>query len=471
MQEVLVAEVSRLRGEVSTRACDGRELMPTQLLLPPSTLAREADASRVYALHYAQEKQRLEERNKRRNGRQKEVSRALETAKRPPPPRRRLSQEAKNLAKPLPPAAVAVVVEVRKMEDPGKDDIALLEKQLAANRRASVTLQRSIVQKAIVNAASSKKEEKKEEKGYVEADLTSTSLDSTADSDEDDERNPSFATAQLLDEDLPKPLRGTGTGTGTERAGEEDSDIEIIDRYADRRSSFVGARGAGPPGEGSSSSLQSAAVAALATEEPNDTSETKEEILEVFRTWGGREAVEAAEAGDAVKVRRAIEQHSAARVKSMNLSPRSRDRDLFGKLQMLIKSSSRSSVHLNKSEKLSEARQRLAVSLQRNQDAARVAQEAESESRSTKTAQEKALTLEEEDDAYRNFTIANQKIKEILDYKNKVQVTEEDNGVSFVDCHTLPADDVVMGSDENVAGEMEQKMQLINHLLLSLIHI
>ncbi len=394
------------------------------------------------------------------------VSRGLEAEKRVPLPRRRLSQEAKHLAQPQPPAAVAVVLEERKLEGPSANDIAVLEKQLAANRRASVSLQRTIVQKAIVNAAATKKKEDKAPEG----DLTSTSLDSS--SEEDEDKSASFATAQLLEEDIPKPLRGTA---GTERAGEDDSDIEIIDAHADRRGSFVGKRGTGPPGE---------RKAPAAAEELNDTSETKEEILEVFRTWGGREAVEAAEAGDAAKVRRAIERHDEGRIESMNLSPRSRDRALFGKLQKLIKSNARSSVSAgsgggsngggnnhNKQEKMSEARQRLAVSLQRNQEAARVAQEAEAESRSTKTAQEKALTLEEEDDAYKNFTMANQKIREILDYKNKVQVTEEDNGVSFVDGVATPVtrNEVPSGrGGETVTEEMEQKMQLINHLLVML---
>jgi hypothetical protein len=436
-----------------------------QLLLPCTALvARETDANNVHARYYAQEKQRLEEREKRHKERQKQA--VARSVKRVPPLRRQVSAEAKLLAKPAPPAAVAVVVEERKLEegrkhdDAAASDIALLERQLAANRRMSVSLQRTIVQKAII---AKKKDEKNN--NMSDADLTSTSLDSTTgdDDDDDDDKNTSFATAQLLEEDIPKSLRPTAN-----ERGEDDSEIEIFDAHADRRGSFIGKRGSGPPGE------KKVSVPALATPEEgtNDTSETKEDILEVFRTWGGREAVEAAEAGDAVKVRRAIERHDAGRIESMNLSPRSRDRALFGKLQNLIKSNTgpRGSVIVRK-DSLSEARQRLAVSLQRNQEAERVAQEAEAESRSTKTAQEKTLSMEEEDDAYKNFTMANLKIREILDYKNQVQVTEEDNGVSFVDGLSTPA--LAAGDDgigaANVAPEeVEQKMQLINHLLLML---
>ncbi len=413
---------------------------PNQLLLPPSALVDAlvlTSATAAYSQRYEEEKKRLQERAARKSERRRGDGTSTEaltgvgsvtgaTASRQTKPKK--PQPAKQEAK------EAEVV-------PPKDaEIVVLERQLAANRRASVSLQRTIVQKAIVSAAAVKKS------GDEEEELSSTSLGST---EEDDDKNASMATAQLAEDDL-KSLRGTGTGL----AGEEDSEIEIIDRYADRRNSFVGTPGSGP--------TQSKEV-----RDSTDASETKEDILDVFRSWGGTEAVEAAEAGDAAKVQRAIERHNANRIASMNLSPRSRDRDVFGKLQKLIKSTNRQS----KNEKLTEARQRLAVSLQRNQECAAVGKDASGHVTAAKRVEGGKLSIEEEDDAYRNFTLANSKIREILEYKNKVQVTEQDAEVSFVDATPLQQPTVhnaADGEEEIGPEEVEQKMQLIGQLLLLL---
>ena len=100
------------------------------------------------------------------------------------------------------------------------------------------------------------------------------------------------------EDDLPFPKTRT-TPRDSIGGALEDSEIEIIDENADQEV------------------------------------ETKDDIMVLFRTWGGTEAVEAAKAGDAESVQKAIQKQL-----DQNLSPRSSRasmRDVFHRLQRMQK--------------------------------------------------------------------------------------------------------------------------------------
>jgi hypothetical protein len=164
----------------------------------------------VYAKHFEGERRRLAEkthtkrtpRKKQRFVPEKEV--LVGIVKKTPP---KQPQEAKQQE---------VVSSPTEPSDAEKIELKELSQQLALNRRLSISLKRSLVQQAVVNAATKRQEEEEEQQGDEET----TSLDSN----DSEEKNTSMATAVLADDDLPKRNLGT-----------DDSEIEMVDALADRR--------------------------------------------------------------------------------------------------------------------------------------------------------------------------------------------------------------------------------------------
>ncbi len=199
--------------------------------MPPSVLLDQRSTS-VYDEHFERERNRVAQKAKQKRDGKKPQKEVFVGVVKKSPGRQQTS----------PPPVAAALVGTQTQKSPATStELKELSQQLDANRRLSVTLKRSLVQQAVVNAAS---------KRLVDDDEETTSLDSM----DTEEKNTSLASAVIPEDEIPRRNLGT-----------DDSEVEVVDALADRRMSV------------------------------SEISEQKEEILEVFRTWGGKEAVEAAE--------------------------------------------------------------------------------------------------------------------------------------------------------------------------------
>lgn len=293
---------------------------------------------------------------------------------------------------------------------PRDQGVEHLARQLAANRRMSGQLQATLVRQSLeeqqkveaekMEAKTSAKHEVMQEDDLMDEEDLFSDLDlSEASVVVRPSRDESMATGQWDDEEVhfqpqPRAMLLNRVGYSTSIGG-EDSQTEIIDPNAD-----------------------------LFPQE-----ETKNEILGVFRSWGGTEAVEAAQAGDVDKVKRAIQKHSDERVLNQNLSPRSsrvQMRDMVNRLQRIqsrLKPEKKKSTQVE-TPALSEARQRLAVSLAQE----RTAQESGEAVSTTKV--KKPIRDSDEPDyendeievdrAHESFVLANAKIQAIMTYRTQV---------------------------------------------------
>jgi hypothetical protein len=231
----LISEVARLRGEVCKKWTLSGFLIFffffffffQKLLLPPSVLLDKRTTS-VYDAHFEQER-------RRRAGKAKSKARRLrkehhndlveredsedailspkgvtEQRDAKSSPRPTVAAEQRVTKSPVASAVVAAPKPVLISTE--KAELKELSSQLDANRRLSVNLKRSLVQQAVVNAATKR----------LEDDEETTSLDS-ADSEE---KHTSLASATLPEDEIPKRNFGT-----------DDSEVEMVDALADRRPS------------------------------------------------------------------------------------------------------------------------------------------------------------------------------------------------------------------------------------------
>ena len=325
------------------------------------------------------------------------------------------------------------------VQDASKHEQEEIQKQLTLNRRMSVTLQKTLVQKAI---------ESKQNVGVS----SSTSEDSFSES-----RNESMATGQFLEDDFPRKdsddiPRKDSLATGhfeedemetltpevisRQKAADSiggvlEDEIEIIDQNADLTLDL----------------------------------ETKDDIIALVATWGGREAVEAAQAGDVESVQRAIERQSEQEL-AENLSPRSsRAKRLVLKerLQRLHKRMTLDRRKAVPDQNIGEARQRLAVALSGN-DSDRNENQNQAENLNSSDDEDDSMTMTsatfvmpEETAMQTNISLANKKIQEIMTLKLQVGQTEESESSLGVP-----------GTDSVRSNEAEHKTAIINDLLLLL---